>query len=232
MEIPQKNKLSMFLAVLGVMETYSAAWTTLTAIAGMVTRLTDLTDSIQTNSGIQGTPRTGIAQGKNRKQVDMINLTAEVAGDLHAWAVEQQDDILAGQTDVEVSDLVHLSDVVVGPRCRELYTLAQSHAAALIPYGTTAASLTALDAAITAYEAAETAPRQAIAVNTSVTDDIARDIAAGSKLLRGELDKAMRKFARLNPDFFHAYRDARVIVDLGIRHVAKPPTPVTPPAGA
>lgn len=218
MNNPQKNKLSMFLAVLGVMETYAGSWTTLPGIQSMVTRLGDLTADIQTKSGIQGTPRTGITRGKSRKQVEMINLTVAVAGDLHSYAVAQADDTLAGQTDLEHSDLVQLADNLVGPRCRTIHDLAKANAAALASFGTTAADLTELDSAIKAYEDVATAPRQSTAVNTSVTVDIARDVQAAVDLLNRELDKAMAKFRLKSPDFYQSYKDARIIVDLGVNH--------------
>lgn len=228
----QRNKLSMFLAVLGVMETNHAVWQPLSAVAGIVTRLTDLTAAIQQNSGVQGTPRTGVAQGKSRKQVEMVKRTAEVAGDLHSYAVAQGDDTLAGQSDVEVSDLLKTADSLVGPRCRELLALAQTHAAALAGYGTEAADLTALDAAIGTYEGTATAPRQATVTNTVVAAEIARDVAAGMLLLKAELDKAMRKFERKSPAFFQTYQDARSIIDLGhglAPELAAPVPPKTSP---
>ena len=225
----QKNKLSMFLAVLGIMDKYDGAWSALTAIADMVTRLTDLVAAIQTNSGIQGTPRDGVAQGKNRKQVAMIQQTLAVAGDLHAFAVKTGDDVLAGQTDVEWDHLAKLEDNLIAPRCRELYTLAQANAAALAGYGTTAADLTALDAAIGAYEPVANAPRVATSQNVSVTADIGQETRDAMALVRKELDPAMRKFKTKNVDFFHAYHDARVIVDLGVVHEKKSAA-VTPPA--
>ena len=223
----QRNRLSMQLAVLGVMETYASEWQAFPAIQEIVTRLDGLVQNVQNNSGLQGTPRTGITQGKNRKLVEMIRRTAELAGDLHAHAVKQQNDALAGQVDVEVSDLAKLAEPLVGPRCRELYTLVNQHAAELEEYGTTAADVAALDAAIAAYETVVTAPRQATAVNTSVTAAIAADLRAGSELLKAELDRALRKFERKSPAFYQAYRDARVIVDLH----GHPEEPAAPAGG-
>lgn len=172
--------------------------------------LTDLMGGVQSKSGVQGTPRTGIAQGKDRKQIEMINLAVAVAqGDVHSSAVAQGDDNHACQTDLEPSDLVNTAEAFVGPRCREIYTLAQAHAAALVAFGTTAAELSALDAAITTYDGLATAPRRATAVSSSVTADIAREIQAGSPLLKNELDKATMKFRQKNPDFYRAFKDAR-----------------------
>ena len=215
MENIQRNKLSMTLAVLGVMDTHKSAWQGLAGIAAMVQRLTDLVDDIQEASGIQGTPRDGIARGKNRKQVAMINLAAEVAGDLHSLAMKRQDDELAGKSAVEISDLVNTGDSLVAGRCREIHKLGVENAADIAPFGTAAEDLTALDDAIKAYEAVTTAPRQAIVMGKRVTGGIEADVKSADALLKNELDKAMRKFKRKAPDFAKAYADARIIVDLG-----------------
>ena len=66
----------------------------------------------------------------------MINLVVAVASDAHSYAVAQGDDTLAGQTDIEPSDLVNTTDSLVGLRHRELLILAQTHTAALAAYGT------------------------------------------------------------------------------------------------
>lgn len=75
----QQNRLSMILAVLGVMEKYTAAWTAFTAMGNMVTRLSDLADSIQERSGLQGSVRTGIAGGKRRKRLVMMEQALAIA---------------------------------------------------------------------------------------------------------------------------------------------------------
>ena len=215
MEIHQKNKLSMYLAVLGVMEKYDSVWLPLSGIAAMVQRLEDLVESIQEASGIQGTPRDGIAKGKNRKQVAMINLAAEVAGDVHSLAVAQKNDVLAGKSAVEISDLVNTPDTLVAARCREIHKLGKENSAGIAPFGTGAEDLAALDLAIKDYEKVATAPRQAVVAAKGVTGGITADFQSGDALLKKEIDKGMRKFRRKNPQFAQEYADARIIVDLG-----------------
>lgn len=212
---PQKNKLSMFLAVLGVLKKYETAWRPLAGLADLVKSLGDLTAAVQASSGVQGTPLTGITSGKNRKQVEMIERTMEVADDLHAVAVTLGDDVLASKTDLELTDLVRMQDVLVGPYCRTIYDLALPHTAALAGLGTTAQDLAELDAAITVYLPLATAPRVAKTGSAGVTGDIDLDVKAAMLLLNKQLDKALRKFKRKNAEFFNAYTSARIIVDLG-----------------
>lgn len=218
----QQNRLSMYLAVLGVMAKYNSVWAALTAIADMVTRLQDLTSSIQESSGVQGSPLTGIAGGKRRKRMEMMEQTVAIAGDLHAMAVKNNDASLEAKTDFELTDLVRLGETVVGPRCEEIRGFANTNAATLASgYGVDAADITALQTAITDFKGLLTKPRQAVVARKEVRGDIADDEAAADKLLEKEMDKTMRKFKTKNAPFFGEYTSARMIVDLGAPH-AKP----------
>jgi hypothetical protein len=226
----EQNRLSMFLAVLGVMAKYNSVWTALTAIDDMVTRLTNLTTSIQTNSGVQGTPLTGIAEGKRRKRVAMVEAAHAIAGDLHALAVKNGDADLEAKTDYELSDLLETTQNLVGPLCQNIHGYAVTNAAALASdYGTTAADVTDLQTKITAYNPDIAKPREAIVARKDVTGDIAADEKTADAILNKELDKAMKKFKVKNPDFFNEYTSARMIIDLG--HGPKENGGTTPPAG-
>src|SRR5207302_6040446 len=158
-----------------IMEEFKSIWQTFAAIADMDTRLEALTVAIGKKSGVQGTRRTGVAEGKNRAQIVMIGSAAEIAGDLHSLAIKNKDDVLAAQVNIHETDLIALQDADVAPRCRTIYNLAVANAAALADYGVSAEDIAALDAAITAYEPKITAPRQAAAARKDVTGDSQQD---------------------------------------------------------
>jgi hypothetical protein len=228
METKQLNKVSMSLAVLDVMDDYHTLWSGLPRVAGMVGELESMVAAVQEKGGIQGNRRTGIAEGKNQKQIAMIELAAALAGDLHALAVEEGDAELAARMDLHKSDLLALSDAEVGPACAGIVKLAQDHAAALATLGTEAEDLAAADAAIKAYEPLVQAPRVATVQNKTVTGDIATLLGQIDTLYETRLDRTMRKFTIKNKPFADDYRNARVIVDLG--HRPKAPEASTPAA--
>jgi hypothetical protein len=87
-----------------------------------------------------------------------------------------------------------------------------------------AADIAAVQAAIDAYMALVTKPREAVVGRKEVTGSIAQDEEAAGQLLKNELDPAMRKFATKNAPFHTEYTSARMIIDLGERH-AQPGTP-------
>ncbi len=218
----------MYLAVLGVIQKYNAVWAALTAIADMVTRLQDLTSSIQEASGVQGSALTGIAGGKRRKRMEMMKQAIAIAGDVHSLAVKNSDAAMQAKVDVQITDLVRMGETEIAPRCQEVHDLANTNAAALAPFGVSAGDIAALQSAIDDYKTLLSKPREAIGARKEVTGNIADDEATADKLLNDELDKSMTKFETKNAAFFGEYTTARMIIDLGGRH-EKPAKPTTPP---
>ncbi|HEX3817907.1 MAG TPA: hypothetical protein VHW03_06440 [Chthoniobacterales bacterium] len=148
----QQNRLAMYLALLSVMTKYNTVWTAMTAIADMVTRLQDLTSSIQETSGIQGSPLTGISGGKRRKRMDMMGKTVALAGDVHALAVKTGDADMEAKSDLELTDLVRMGENVVAPRCQAIHDYAMTNSATLVSgYGVAATDIGDLQASISAF---------------------------------------------------------------------------------
>ena len=227
----QQNKLSMYLAVLGVMAKYNAVWTAMAAIADMVTSLQDLTSSIQETSGVQGSPLTGVAGGKRRKRIDMIEKTMAIAGDVHALAVKNGDTEMQAKCDLELTDLLRLGATVVAPRCQEICDFANANDKTLqTGYGTEEADVTALQGAIDLYKPLITKPREAVVSRKEATGNIAEDEETADTLLKKELDKTMVKFKTKNAAFAGEYASARMIIDLGTRQDKAPATPPAKPA--
>jgi len=221
----------MSLAVLDVMDNYESFWSGLKRFAPMVTELDGLVADVLEKSGLQGTRRTGLAQGKNRKQVVMIELVSTLAGDLHNIAVTDGDADLEGKTNLYKSDFLGMGDAEVGPACREIVKLAKAHAAELDELGTTAEDIAEAEAAIEAYVPLVASPRVATTQRKTITEDIATLLGKIDELYEKRLDRAMRKFAKKNKAFYDDYQNARLIVNLGARHEKEETAPAdTTPA--
>lgn len=213
---------------MNVFDKYRDGWKKLPKIVKDVADLDGVVGQIQEHAGIQGTATDGIAKGKNRKQVAMINLVLPIANDLHALAVEREDDVLAVKTDVTFGDLANLADTEVSKRCQEIMDLAKADAAELKDGGTDAADLAEAQAAVDAYKPKATATRDAIVERKGKTGAIEEGVKRMGALFRSRIDKRMAKFKAKNPAFFTDYTNARIIVELGQRH--EPPKPA--PGGA
>lgn len=127
---------------------------------------------------------------------------------------------MAAKVDLHLTDLVHLGNTVVAPRCQEIHDLAAANAADLTSgfNADAVADTTALQAAIDAYSPLVGRPRVAKGVTKRATEDIQGLEDSADALLRNELDRSMRKQKKKNAQFFGEYTSARMIIDLGTRH--------------
>ena len=89
----------------------------------------------------------------------------------------------------------------------------------------TADELTALNNRIAAYAEVVQSPRAATIKITTATEAIAARFAAADDLLAMILDKLAPRFKKSAPDFFSAYKGARVIVDAPGARKAPAPAP-------
>src|SRR5947209_1866696 len=119
----------------------------------------------------------------------MMQKALELAGDLHSFAVKNGNAELQAKCDLTITDLVRMGETVIAPRCQEIRDLADSNAAALVPYGVEAADITALKTLVDDYKALIAKPREAVVSRKAVTGNITDDYAAADDLLNNELDK-------------------------------------------
>jgi hypothetical protein len=87
-----------------------------------------------------------------------------------------------------------------------------------------------LNTLTTQFHGVKNAPRTAIAGRAGETDAQPVLVANVTSILRNRLDKQMTKFKKSHPEFYAAYRSARVIVDRGGSGGPDKPSPTpTPP---
>ncbi len=224
-----ENRISMLYAVKQACETHTATWTPLVPYAAahgdFIARLTRIEDKIETQELQLG----GITEDKRVHKEAMVDATLLVAQASYALATATNDVDLKGKMDYSRSDLLRGRDTVIGQRCQGVHTEANAVAAALVPYGVTAATLTALQTAIDDYVALVSAPRTAVTIRKGATEAIAQYVGECLDILHDRMDKLMILFKTTAPGFHQEYMDARIIVDLGgTGDNEEEPTPPTP----
>ena len=106
--------------------------------------------------------------------------------------------------------------------------LANDNIAAIADFDVTAADVTALNSARTAFADIKDAPRQAAVGRKTQTLSLPQRIASVRSISRNEIDKMVTKKKKANPDFYAGYFAARIIVNRAATHAAKKPAPPTP----
>ena len=224
MNTKQLNKLTMYLAVEGICDGTPTAWQPIQAFADAYTDLKIHVTNIQTFSQSQEQDTSGIAQDKQAARQAMCAAALPIANAVHAYAVKTKNNTLAMSVDFSMSDLTGGRDVTSRDNCQNIYTTANTNIANLANYGVTAAKLTALTNAITAYNLLISKPRDTRAQGKTVTGNLQAEFDAADEDL-GIMDDLTGQITVAK--FVSDYNNARIIVDTAASHAS--PTPPTPP---
>jgi hypothetical protein len=215
MNAKQKNKLRMYKSSEDICVINTATWTPITAFGAAFVLYQNGIVEIENLHVKQEADLKGITENKNNKESALINSALIISKPMIAYANVINDPQLRQEVDYSEDTLKKSSDEDLQARCTIIKEKAAAHAAALVPYGVTAPMIASLGTALTDYQAVSTGPRSAEAVKKQQTADIELLFKSTDKILKGQLDQLMTLFKTSHPDFYGAYKNARIIVDLG-----------------
>lgn len=203
----------MYYAVQKVLEKHNAVWSATPAFAATVTELGANIDALEAAVAKQVIDIRGYAISKAEAERQMVSLTIKVTGAAKAYAVVNQDQVLATQVNVTPSTFHRLRGAIVSQACQGLHDIVAPLTAELADYGITAEDLEALQTAIEAYTGLISSPRNAITARKGHTAEIGFLVRDTAKLLDKRMDALMGLFALEHVDFHREFFDARIIVD-------------------
>lgn len=210
-----ENRMSMFYALLLVLEKHVTAWTGLVPFKNAHDEFKSNVGSLEGATQTQESSLKGVALDKRFKKEAMVKKTLEISQVLFAYAVDEGDLVLKAKVDYSRSDYMQVRDAVVAQTCQNIHSLASPLIASLAAYGLDAADLTEEQAAIDAYTATVGSPRAALTVRKGATAEINALVKDSMKILNNRMDKLMPEYEASHPAFFQEYFDARMIVDSG-----------------
>ncbi len=210
----QENRFNMHYAVQKTLLVFKAVWNAIVPISDASAELDANINATEAAAEKQVIDITGFAKDKAEAEDVMIAGTIVVAGAVKAYATVKGDLILATKMDITPGELRRHRDTIVAQHCQGIHDEANAVVANLGAYGVDAAKLTALQTMIDRYVVAIAAPRVAITDRKGATAEIRELMKDTNKLLTKRLDGLMEQFRISNPDFFKAYFDARIVVDL------------------
>lgn len=213
MNANQESKLNMYDAVLAHLNANAAIVATVPAFQTAADNFEDIVDDLRTAAQNEILAISGFTQDKTQQRADLIELTLDVAGAIHAYAASVDNLVLKDQVKLVYSDLNRLKDELLGPACSNILDAANANAAAIVPFGVTAAKITSLEDAIDDYVSAVPAHRNAVSNRTSLGEQIKQLFKDGDNLLKNQLDKLAIQFKSTNPNFYNSYRSNRIILD-------------------
>lgn len=220
----QEDKLSMYQAVLAVLENHQTVWAAVPAFVTAESAFRIGVNNLQSIAQQQQTS-TGATADKQRLRVAMADAAMPIVGALKALAAVTSNGELAAECDLTRSDFLYGRDTDSAAQADRVYVLASEHAAALVDYGISSPHQTAIYDATQAYRDALTRPREVIAATSAATEQLAAAFDAADQRLNGQLDNLVEIFRTSHSTFYLQYASAREIVDSGGGSPSPPPAP-------
>jgi len=214
----QENKLNMFETVMTVLDNNSTVWNSIPPIVEIKTKVDTNIYKIRELRQKQEKDFTGITVNKAEVQEKLIAATLKLIGGLMAYSTVNNDHRLRNSINYTKSDLFLSRDNILYDKALLVYNIAQPLAAELSVYLIIEEDILAVDTLLKKYEQAIPEKRAATSESKAVTEALKQTFKATSLLLKDKLDNLMLIFQAVNPDFYNAYTNSRIIIDLGRRH--------------
>ena len=214
----QENKFSMYLAVRIVCNSYGIVWSEFVAYVKTFGDFETIISQIMETRLIQEGKTTGVAENKQKEEDEMINKTISIASAVFAYASVIGDNELKEKINYSPSKLKYSRDTILRDRCQLVHDETSKVIENLGDYGILAADLEELQQEIDDYAAIIAKPRTAIGTRATATAQLIELFKQGDDLLNSRLDKLTEQYKSNNPEFYISYKNARSIIDLGVRH--------------
>lgn len=189
----------------------ATSMTAVPAVAGFYTQLNTLITQLVTADIGSRADLTGYALSKSFKRTTLETLSLKVSNAISSYAVVNNDAVLQKRADFPTSKWYLCSEEELITQANIVKNLATPLSATLVPFGATAADVTALGTALTAFTDAISDPTLAIDQRKEDNEKVVETIDQIRTLLTDRLDVLMRSFEVNNPSLFSLYRSARAI---------------------
>jgi hypothetical protein len=207
----QINKSRMYQAVNKVLERNLASYAGIDELVAAQGQLTNYLVLIDVNRQVQESNHTGLTSNKTLLKEQLTTKVLKVVAGLSAYATATKDMVLLTRVNYKPYTM-QKPDPLVADIARLILNEATRLQNELGKYFITEADLTELEMLIGQFR--ESIPQKRVASNYSKvsTLNIAGVFAATDKLLKTEIDMLMMPFQFTQPDFYHTYKNARLIV--------------------
>ncbi len=213
MDSRNEAKLSMYNAVLTHIEANAVITATVPAFATVATTLRTTYNNIVDAAQQETLAITGITMDKTQARLALCNEAAGIAAAIFAYASSISDNEMKEQVNYPVSKLQNTNDELLIPVCNNILSIATTNAAAIIPYGVSAARVTAFEDIIEDYQNLIPNPRNAVSNRSAVRTSLKNLFKDADLMFKSQLDKLALQFKTTEEDFYNTYKNNRIILD-------------------
>lgn len=217
----QDNRLSAAETLAAALKKDPTPYAADKALKAVAQRLDEIIADVQPlRTATQRTARAGAPAGsksdKETARETLITVTAEIAGDVFAYASdpEKKQPSLQALADYSEGDLQNLRGSRLADVATALLAELPNHKAVLEDeYGIDPARIKELQDAIKAFNGLKTAPREAQIDGKTARVSLRAEFAELGTLLKDRLMRLLRKYKRRDPEFYNRIVAARAVVD-------------------
>lgn len=225
----QINKLRMFESVNLVLTNQSAIFAQLPDLVSCHQRLNEGILQIAQYRQVQETDNSGLTEAKIDLRQNLISKELQLSAALKSYANSTKDKELKTKANYSKSDLMQAADPVLYDIGILLVGLATPIQPDLAKYFVTPEKLDEINQLLSEFHAAIPQKRVANSMSKVSTQNISELFNTYSKMLKEEMDVLMLLFEENEPDFYNAYKNARMIVDYTGRGKANGDQPIASP---
>jgi hypothetical protein len=206
-------------------------------IAALPARLTAFVTQIATIDELdraQNMPTRGKVDDRDARLEELIDHTLELCGFATSYAREHGLHDLEAQVSVSPRHFGRLRLTRRTGIAQQVHDAMVPFVAQLAPYGVTAETLAAHQAAIDVAMNAVNEPRATVTAKRTATQTMAKVFAETDALLETHIDPLLFPLRKTQPEFYAEYRSRRQVTARsgGIARAETPATPVVPVASA
>lgn len=210
----QESRLSMYLSFKEFQIPYTAITNPLPNYTANATTFVNTAAQIQVIAEQQKISKKGVAEVKNQYKETLIITTADYARKLGVFAKFTNNAILAQEVKFTESKLRQVADTAVKDYAQIVYDRAQTNVASLASYGITAATQTALLAAIAAYNGSIGKPGANRTESVKITQQL-ENLFKTAETALANMDASVEIVRLSQADFYKSYKNARKIIETG-----------------
>lgn len=215
MNTKQENRLNMYLAVQAICNDLIAIYSVLPNFTDLFNQFITVIKNIKKFSEAQELDYKGKTATKNVLKSDLTGKTMEVIRRVVAYATVNDLYDLKEKVNYNESDLKKCADTELRTVCQVVHSETTAELASLADFGITQAMLDELQQTINDYFEEVPSPREGIISRKNATAALKEEFNKGNELLSQRLDKLIEMIKTSNPEAYHSYKNARIIVDLG-----------------
>jgi hypothetical protein len=211
----QEDTLTMYYAVKSVNERFQTTWVSNAVYAASHNLWLTKLVSIEQNRDAQTLETAGITEDKKNKRTLMADKAMFIQNRLQSYGNVTNNTELVASVNYSPTKIRTTRDTDVVGICNIILSRASANATAIVAYGVTAAMITELQAAITAYSAVMSKPVSAKSQTKNATQNLAKLFREADNILKKRMDLDIELFKVLKPDFYSQYLTSRIIISTG-----------------